>query len=105
MRPITGFSRLVLIAGTTAATACEIVDPELPPGLDDRLVVVAALNPDSTQHPVMVWPAQSSDTVKGTVVRIFRAKDGSNQSEWILVGETSEIEEKVESMRPTVRRP
>ena len=41
----------------------------------------------------MVWPAQSSDTVKGVVVRIYRAKDGSGGSEWTLVGKTSNVDE------------
>lgn len=42
---------------------------------------IAALNPDSTRHPVMVWPAQLSDTVTGAVARIHPAKDGSNDIE------------------------
>ena len=41
----------------------------------------------------MVWPAQSSDTVKGVVVRIYRAKDGSGGSEWTLVAKTSNVDE------------
>ena len=44
MHSTTGFSRFVLVVGTIAASACDIVVPTVPPGLDDRLVVVAALN-------------------------------------------------------------
>ncbi len=93
MRTTTSLSFLVPVAAAVAAAACEIVDPELPPGLDDRLVLVAALNPDSARHPVMVWPAQLSDTVRGAVARIHRAKDGSNGGEWTLVAETKDIED------------
>jgi len=92
MRRATAFFRFVLIAATIAAEACEIVDPDVPPGLDDRLILVAALNPDSTRHPVMVWPAQLSDTVRGALARIYRA-DGSSGSGWTLVDETHDIED------------
>ena len=92
MHPI--LSRIFLISGAVLAATCEITEPEVPLGLDDRLVLVAALNPDSTRHPVMVWPAQTLDTVKGTVVRVYRAKAGSSGSEWTLIGETDHIEEK-----------
>ncbi|MDE2763377.1 MAG: hypothetical protein OXQ94_15030 [Gemmatimonadota bacterium] len=91
MHPI--LPRIFLIAIAAATTTCEITEPEVPLDLDSRLVLVAALNPDSTRHPVVVWPAQTLDTVKGTVVRIYREKAGPSEREWTLVGETDQIEE------------
>ena len=90
MRPT---ARLPFLVPTLLVTACQVVHPDLPPDLDDRLVVVAALNPDSTRHPVAVWPAQIFDTLTGAAVAIHRAVPGPNGSEWVLVGETSDVEE------------
>ena len=91
MHPI--LPRIFLSAIAVATTACEITEPEVPLDLDSRLVLVAALNPDSTRHPVIVWPAQTLDTVKGTVVRVYREQVGSSGPRWTLVGETDHIEE------------
>ena len=92
MRPTLSPARLVLTVGTTLAAACgDVIHPEYPEHLDDRLIVFAALNPDSAAQPMLVWPVDNSDSLTGTVVRIYRGNDGTNGNDWTLVGETSEI--------------
>lgn len=82
--------RLALMAGATLVVACgEVTHPERPEDIDHRLIVFAALNPDSTEHLMLVWPVED-DTLTGTLVRVYRA-DETNGGDWTLVGETSEV--------------
>lgn len=82
--------RLALLAGAALGAACgEVTHPERPEDIDDRLIVFAALHPDSTEHPVLVWPVED-DSLTGTLVRVYRG-DGTNGSDWTLVGETGEV--------------
>lgn len=86
--------RLVLAAGAVVAAACgDVSHPEFPRYLDDRLIVFAVLNPDSTAHPVLVWPVDESDPLTGTAVRVYRGEDGDSESDWTLITETSSIAE------------
>ena len=87
MRPRLHPVRPVLAIGATVIAACgDVAHPEFPRHLDDRLIVLAVLDPDSTAHPMLVWPVDYSDPLTGTVARVYRASDGV----WTLVGETSE---------------
>ncbi len=87
MRPRPPPVRLVLAIGATVIAACgDVAHPEFPRYLDDRLIVFAVLSPDSTAHPMLVWPVDYSDPLTGTVARVYRASDGV----WTLVAETTE---------------
>ena len=94
MRPRPLPVRLALALATILAMACgDVSHPEFPRFLDDRLIVFAVLNPDSTAHPVLVWPVDESDPLTGTVVRVYRREDGNTESDWTLITETSRIAE------------
>ena len=69
--------------------AIRIADP--PEVLDDRLIVLAALDPDSALHPLLVEAADPRTQLTGTVARLYRADDGSRGVAWALVDTTAQL--------------
>jgi hypothetical protein len=83
---------LFLAAIAVVTPGCgRVVDPEFPLQLDDRLILFAALNPDSAGHPVLVWPVNDADTLQGTEIKMYRAGDGTSGFDWDLVAETGQL--------------
>lgn len=72
---------------TSALSGCgEIVHPVPPEELDNRLVMFAALNPDSVRHPVEVMPADgmTGRALLGLHLALFRGAPGPNGMEWTV---------------------
>ncbi len=81
--------RILLAASAMGSSGCrDIIRLAPPPILDDRLVVIAALDPDSLRHPLVVWPAEMGRPLTETVARLYRAGDGSQGLAWTLVDTT-----------------
>ena len=81
--------RILVAASAMASGGCrDVIRLDPPPILDDRLVVIAALDPDSLRHPLVVWPAEVGRPLSATVARLYRARDGSQGLAWTLVDTT-----------------
>jgi len=64
---------------------------DLPPLLDDRIIVFAPLNPDSTRHKVLVNPVDAGTPLEGTVATIHQGHETEAGTYWSLVAVTREL--------------
>lgn len=83
--------RVLVAVGTIWVAACDdLTFPDPPALFEDRLVLIAVLNPDSTSHPVLVWSAETGRPLNGTSVRLFRAGSAEGAA-WELVDSAEDI--------------
>ena len=69
--------------GLSAVSGCDgIVDP---PWWTHQMVVYAALNPDSTRHPITIAATDYESTLFEAALTIHRRVVGANGEEWELV--------------------
>lgn len=82
--------RVLVPIGTIWLTACDdLTFPEPPALFEDRLVLIAVFNPDSTTHPVLVWSAEAGRPLNGIGAKLYRA--GSTEGDaWELLDSTED---------------
>ncbi len=68
-------------------SACGLYYPEV---LDDRLILLAALNPDSAEHRVLVWPVSRVAEPPLASARLYRGTPNAGGLHWTLVATASE---------------
>ena len=82
---------LTLVVMGAAVAGCGgggLVD--LPELLDDRIILFAPLNPDSTRHKVLAAPVYERTRLEGTVVTIHQGHETEAGTYWSLVAVTRE---------------
>ena len=82
--------RVLVPIGVIWLTACDdLTFPEPPALFEDRLVLIAVFNPDSTTHPVLVWSAEAGRPLNGIGAKLYRA--GSTEGDaWELLDSTED---------------
>ena len=84
-RPV---SLCALVAAVTASLpACGLFYPEVQ---DDRLVVMAPMNPDWAEHRVRVWPVSAAAEPPLATVKMYRGDTHSGNVSWTLVATATE---------------
>ncbi len=83
--------RVLVSAGTIWVAGCDdqLTFPEPPALHEDRLVLIAVLNPDSTTHPVLVWSADTGRPLNGIGARLSRASSAEGTA-WTLMDSTED---------------
>ncbi|MXX34074.1 MAG: hypothetical protein F4Z50_04870, partial [Gemmatimonadetes bacterium] len=82
--------RVLVLIGTIWLAACDdLTFPEPPALFEDRLVLIAVFNPDSTTHPVLVWSAEAGRPLNGIGAKLYR--NGSTEGvAWELLDSTED---------------
>lgn len=84
------FQKVVAVASGAAFAATlgacgDIVHPDPPADLDDRLILFAFLNPDSTHHRVEVRPADNMSRKKLRKFAVAIHRGAAGEGEWMPV--------------------
>ena len=77
------FSLRALVPATAVSlSACGLYYPEV---RDDRLVVIAALNSDSAEHRVLLWPVSQAAEPPLAAARLYRGTPHAGGLHWTIV--------------------
>ena len=79
--------RALVPAAVASLSACGLYYPEVQ---DDRLVMLAALNPDSAEHRVLLWPVSQAAEPPLATARLYRGTPHAGGLHWTLVATATE---------------
>ena len=74
--------RALVAAATAPLSACSLLYPEVQ---DDRLVLMAALNPDREDNLVLLWPVSASAAAPSAAAKLYRGDQHAGGVSWTLV--------------------
>lgn len=78
---------LVVAAAAAALPACDLFYPE---ARDDRLIMMAPLNPDGATHRLQLGPVSATAPPPSATVRMYRRDPRAEEVSWTLVATATE---------------